>query len=112
MTGTAPAGQTDNLTLRGLRTDSPGGGQTTAETPGQSVNSVSTYFGETPVFFPMPMYDVDRVEVLRGPQGTLYGSGAEAGTIRFIPDRPQFDQFSGEVDVGASAIQNAGEPNN
>ena len=110
--GPGARGQTDNLTLRGLRTNSPGGGQTTAETPGQSVNSVSTYFGETPVFFPMPMYDVDRVEVLRGPQGTLYGSGAEAGTIRFIPNRPQFDQFSGQVEVGASAIQNAGDPNN
>jgi outer membrane receptor protein involved in Fe transport len=110
--GPGARGQTNNLTLRGLRTDSPGGGQTTTETPGQTVNSVSTYFGETPVFFPMPMYDVDRVEVLRGPQGTLYGSGAEAGTIRFIPNRPQFDKFSGEVQVAASAIDNAGEPNN
>lgn len=110
--GPGARGQTNNLTLRGLRTDSPGGGQTTTETPGQTVNSVSTYFGETPVFFPIPLYDVDRVEVLRGPQGTLYGSGAEAGTIRFIPNRPQFGKFSGEVQAGASAIQNAGEPNN
>ncbi len=110
--GPGARGQTNNLTLRGLRTDSPGGGQATTETPGQTVNSVSTYWGETPVFFSMPLYDVERVEVLRGPQGTLYGSGAEAGTIRFIPTRPQFDRVSGEVQVEGSAIENASQFNN
>jgi outer membrane receptor protein involved in Fe transport len=105
--GPGARGLTNNLTLRGLRTDSPGGGQLAAEQPGQTVNSVSTYFGETPVFFPIPLYDIDRVEVLRGPQGTLYGSGAQAGTIRFIPNRPKFDEFSGEVEVTGSGIENA-----
>jgi iron complex outermembrane receptor protein len=105
--GPSARGLTNNLTLRGLRTDSPGGGQLAAEQPGQTVNSVSTYFGETPVFFPIPLYDVNRVEVLRGPQGTLYGSGAQAGTIRFIPNRPEFDKFSGEVEVTGSGIENA-----
>src|ERR1700733_2209822 len=105
--GPGARGLTNNLTLRGLRTDSPGGGQLAAEQPGQTVNSVSTYFGETPVFFPIPLYDVNRVEVLRGPQGTLYGSGAQAGTIRFIPNRPEFDKFSGEVEVTGSGIENA-----
>jgi iron complex outermembrane receptor protein len=110
--GPGARGLTNNLTLRGLRTDSPGGGQLAAEQPGQTVNSVSTYFGETPVFFPIPLYDVDRVEVLRGPQGTLYGSGAQAGTIRFVPNRPKFDDFSGEVDASAGAIENAANLNN
>jgi outer membrane receptor protein involved in Fe transport len=110
--GPGARGLTNNLTLRGLRTDSPGGGQLAAEQPGQTVNSVSTYFGETPVFFAIPLYDVDRVEVLRGPQGTLYGSGAQAGTIRFVPTRPQFDRFSGEVQVNASATENAADFNN
>jgi outer membrane receptor protein involved in Fe transport len=111
-TGEGARGRTDNLTLRGLRTDSPGGGQTVAEVPGQSVSPVSTYFGETPVFFPMPLYDVDHVEVLRGPQGTLYGSGSQAGTIRFVPTRPQFDKFSGAVEVTASDTQHASAFNN
>jgi iron complex outermembrane recepter protein len=110
--GVGARGQTNNLTLRGLRTDSPGGGQATTETPGQTVNSVSTYWGETPIFFPMPLYDIDRVEVLRGPQGTLYGSGAEAGTIRLIPARPQFDRVSGEVQAEGSAIESAAQFNN
>jgi iron complex outermembrane recepter protein len=110
--GEGARGGTNNFTLRGLRTDSPGGGRSPAEEPGQTVSSVSTYFGETPVFFPMPLYDVNRVEVLRGPQGTLYGSGAQAGTIRFIPNRPDFDKFSGEVQLTGSATQGATEFDN
>jgi len=110
--GPGARGQIDNLTLRGLRVDSPGGGQATTETPSQTVDSVSTYWGETPIFFPMPLYDVERVEVLRGPQGTLYGSGAEAGTIRLIPTPPQFDNFGGEVQAEGSAIQGAAQPDN
>jgi outer membrane receptor protein involved in Fe transport len=110
--GPGTRGLTNNLTLRGLRTDSPGGGQLAAEQPGQTVNSVSTYFGETPVFFPIPLYDVDRVEVLRGPQGTLYGSGAQAGTIRFVPNRPKFNVFSGEVQASGGLIENAASLSN
>jgi iron complex outermembrane receptor protein len=109
--GPAARALANNLTLRGLRTDSPGGGQSDAYLPGQTVNPVSTYFGETPIFFPMALQDVDRVEVLRGPQGTLYGSGSEAGTIRFIPHRPDFAAFSGEVDATGSWTQNAVQAN-
>ncbi|MCX7057865.1 MAG: Plug domain-containing protein [Proteobacteria bacterium] len=80
--GPAARGNTNDLTLRGLRTDGPGGaGNNGSDVPAQTVNSVSTYFGETPVFFPIALHDIDRIEVLRGPQGTLYGSGAQAGTI-------------------------------
>lgn len=110
--GPGARGQANNLTLRGLRVNSPGGGQATTETPSQTVNSVSTYWGETPIFFPMPLYDVQRVEVLRGPQGTLYGSGAEAGTIRLIPTPPQFDRVGGEIQAEGSAIENAAKPDN
>jgi iron complex outermembrane receptor protein len=108
--GAGARGGTNNLTLRGLRTDAPGGGKSAAEIPGGTVSSVSTYFGETPVFFPMPLYDVERVEVLRGPQGTLYGSGAQAGTIRFVPKRPDFDAVSGSVDVDGSKTERSNDP--
>jgi iron complex outermembrane recepter protein len=106
-TGPGSRGGMNNLTLRGLRTDSPGGGQSVAEIPGESVSPVSTYFGETPVFFAMPLYDVQRVEVLRGPQGTLYGSGSQAGTIRIIPNPPEFGRFSGEMEATASDTDHA-----
>ena len=106
--GPAARGNTNDLTLRGLRTDGPGGGGNNGtDVPSQTVNSVSTYFGETPVFFPIALHDIERVEVLRGPQGTLYGSGAQAGTIRFIPKRPSFDAVSGDVSASGSSTENA-----
>ncbi len=92
----------NNLTLRGIRADSPGGGLSGEAYDSLTVNAISTYFGETPVFFQMPLQDVERVEVLRGPQGTLYGSGAEAGTIRIVPKRPEFGAFSAETDANGS----------
>jgi len=101
----------NDLTLRGLRTDSPGGGSSAQYLPSQTVNSVSTYFGETPIFFPMVLQDLERIEVLRGPQGTLYGSGAEAGTIRVIPHRPDFADFSGEVSATGSYTEFAHQAN-
>jgi outer membrane receptor protein involved in Fe transport len=41
------------------------------------------------------IFDLDRVEVLRGPQGTLFGAGSEGGTVRFITPEPSLTQFSG-----------------
>jgi iron complex outermembrane recepter protein len=47
---------------------------------------------------PMPLlFDLNRVEVDRGPQGTLFGSGSEAGTVRFITNDPSLTDFSGAM---------------
>jgi outer membrane receptor protein involved in Fe transport len=43
------------------------------------------------------IFDLDRVEVLRGPQGTLFGSGSEGGTVRFITPEPSLTDYSGSV---------------
>jgi len=43
------------------------------------------------------LYDIARIEVLRGPQGTLYGSNAVGGTIRYIMNKPSFDGFEGNI---------------
>ena len=45
-------------------------------------------------------YDLQRVEVLKGPQGTLYGRNATAGAINVIPNRPKLGQTSGDISIG------------
>jgi outer membrane receptor protein involved in Fe transport len=91
--------------MRGLRTD--GTGNELDNWRNGTVAPVSTYLGETPIFFPIALQDIERVEVLKGPQGTLYGSGSLAGTIRFIPNRPTFDRFGGNVDIEGSRTENS-----
>ena len=46
-------------------------------------------------------YDIARVEVLRGPQGTLYGRNTTAGLVNVITNRPTFDEFGGSVNLAA-----------
>ncbi len=48
------------------------------------------------------LYDVNRIEVLRGPQGTLYGSGSMGGTIRIITNQPKLNTFEGSAQVMGS----------
>lgn len=106
--GPAARGNINSFALRGLRTDNPG----SLDLPSQTVSPVSTYFGETPIFVPLVLRDLDHVEVLRGPQGTLYGSGAEAGTIRFMPNRPKFGDFSADIATSLGKTENSGSYNN
>ena len=48
------------------------------------------------------LIDMERIEVLRGPQGTLYGAGAMGGLVRNIPNQPKLDEFTGRIEVGYS----------
>ncbi len=54
--------------------------------------------------------DIDRIEVLEGPQGTLFGSGAESGAIRYITNAPKLDVTEGRVKAGYG-ITAHGDPN-
>lgn len=55
------------------------------------------------------LFDVDRVEVLRGPQGTTFGSSSMTGTIRVLPMMPALDKFSADVGVGTSSTSESGD---
>ena len=58
---------------------------------------------------PLPiLYDLDRVEVLKGPQGTLYGGSSEGGTVRFISPSPSLTNYSGNARVEAKTVNMGG----
>jgi iron complex outermembrane receptor protein len=99
-----------------MRTSGPG--QTEFEmrglnSAGGNTSMVGFYLDEVPLSSPASaqlgkeeidptLYDLSRVEVLRGPQGTLYGSSSMGGTVKLIPNPPQLGTFaaSGETDLG------------
>ena len=54
------------------------------------------------------LFDLDRVEVLKGPQGTLFGAGSEGGTIRFITPEPSLTSYSGYARAEFGQIDNGG----
>jgi iron complex outermembrane recepter protein len=71
--------------------------------------TTSFMIGEVPYFNADPdLYDMNRVEVLRGPQGTLQGISSMGGTIRFIPNEANTKAFDAQVDVGGGAINKGG----
>ncbi|MDY6946375.1 MAG: TonB-dependent receptor [Pseudomonadota bacterium] len=51
------------------------------------------------------LYDMDRIEVLRGPQGTTFGSSSLSGTIRWLPRAAEYGKFSGEVGARATSLK-------
>ena len=53
----------------------------------------------------LKLWDVDRIEILRGPEGTLYGNGSEGGAIRIISKRPDLAKLEGAVQVVGSATE-------
>lgn len=94
------------LTVRGLSDGTEFDAQLQATT--------SIYFNDIPltsgVSSPdLHMTDIARVELLRGPQGTLYGAGSLGGTLRIITNEPEQGEFSGKIDANYSATK-SGDP--
>ncbi len=94
-------------TIRGLSSEGP------------AVSTVGFYLDDVPMTAPSgaqnghvvidpDLYDLNRVEVLRGPQGTLYGSGSMGGTIKLITNQPNLDKFEASTKVIASDTQGGG----
>ena len=55
------------------------------------------------------LYDIERIEILNGPQGTTFGAGAMSGAIRYITNKPNVNSFSAGADFNAGKIQNGGQ---
>lgn len=99
------------IIVRGINTGALG------EDDPQAQETVGLYVDETPIsvngFNPQyGLFDVERVEVLRGPQGTLYGAGAVSGAIRVVTRKPDVSEVSGEVNVGVSTTDRSGSDEN
>jgi iron complex outermembrane receptor protein len=102
--GGAPG--TSALEIRGISSTSGAG-------------TVGVYLDEVPITvaqnsyydgsFEPKLFDIDRVEVLRGPQGTLYGASSMGGTIRFIPKAPDLNAFTDEVTIDTSNTKHGSE---
>jgi iron complex outermembrane recepter protein len=101
------SGNRNNLNIRGLNA---GNAFNNDDDPSLNQPAVSTYVGETPVFYPFKLVDLDRVEVLRGPQGTLYGASSIGGTVRFIPNAPNPNELTADVNAKISMTEHSNEP--
>jgi iron complex outermembrane receptor protein len=97
------------LTMRGLTTGPVQG----IATVGVYVDDVATGLsssGALAGFTPMDMgmLDLNHIEVLRGPQGTLYGAGAMSGVLKYVTNQPDTMEFAGSVKFGTSWTQGGG----
>jgi len=99
--GARNSGVINGIMIRGLNVD----GSALGDYALSAVPTISTYVNDTPVYANIILKDIDRVEVLRGPQGTLYGSGAMGGTVKYILNRPELGEFSGKITAGMSSTE-------
>ncbi|WP_417317726.1 TonB-dependent receptor [Emcibacter sp.] len=96
------------IAIRGV---SNGGGN---DNDTQNQETVGVYLDEIPISMgalnpELSLFDLERVEVLRGPQGTLYGAGSMSGTIRLVSKKPNLNEVEGKAEVGLSTINKGGE---
>jgi iron complex outermembrane receptor protein len=87
-------------------------GQIARDQPGVK-EQAGVYLDESPIslslFTPdLDLFDLSRVEVLRGPQGTLFGSGSLAGTVRYITNQPELGVRSTFGEIGSSRVFDGG----
>jgi iron complex outermembrane recepter protein len=104
---------TGNIFMRGL---SSGGSGNQSQSTTAPFPNVALYLDDQSMQFParnndVYMVDMERVEVLEGPQGTLFGGGAQAGAIRYITNKPKLDVTEGDVNAGYGTTARGGDPN-
>lgn len=102
------------ITIRGIETNPSSHNYSSGAT-------VATFFGETPTTtsaglgggsnVDLKLVDIERVEVLRGPQGTAFGSSSLGGAVRTIPMAPRLDGFEGRLAASYSATSDTGGDN-
>jgi outer membrane receptor protein involved in Fe transport len=104
---------TGNIFVRGL---SSGGSGNQSQSTTAPFPNVALYLDDQSMQFParnndVYLVDMERVEVLEGPQGTLFGGGAQAGVVRYITNKPKLGVTEGNVNAGYG-LTAGGDPNN
>lgn len=97
------------LTMRGLTTGPTQGIATVGvyvDDVATGLSSAGALSGFTPL--DMALLDLSHIEVLRGPQGTLYGAGAMSGVLKYVTNQPDTMEFAGSVKFGTSWTQGGG----
>ena len=96
------------MAIRGISS-----GQVIRDQPGVK-EQVGVYLDESPIsvalFTPdLELFDLERFEVLRGPQGTLFGAGSESGTVRYITRQPQLGKTEVSLDASLETVSHGDE---
>src|ERR1700733_1651174 len=92
---------TQTFVMRGVSDGSNPNYANTATTAFLVDDMSMNYYGTTP---DLHLYDIERIEVLNGPQGTTYGASAMAGALRFITNKPDASAFSAGIDLDGGKI--------
>jgi outer membrane receptor protein involved in Fe transport len=102
--GYRKSGVKNSIVVRGLNLDAGNSG----DIGSAAVAPVSTYVDNSPVFANFLLKDIQRVELLRGPQGTLYGSGSLGGTVRYISNAPSTEATTFEITQSIGVTDGSG----
>lgn len=95
------SGAVSGIIIRGINVDGGANGDVALS----AVPTVASYINDTPMYANFILKDIEMVEVLRGPQGSLYGSGSLAGTVRYRMNRPDTDFFYGSASANLSQTE-------
>lgn len=101
------SGVISGVVIRGVNVDSGSQGDVALS----AVSTVAAYVDDTPLQANFILKDISMIEVLRGPQGTLYGSGSLAGTVKYQMNKAETDEFYGSVGMVLSQTEGS-EGNN
>lgn len=104
---TTGAGYTQ-VSLRGVTTGSDVGSTVGIYVDDVPYGSSSSFAQGAQLALDVGLFDIDRIEVLRGPQGTLYGASTMGGLIKYVSVSPDLTRFAGDVQAGVSGTQNGG----
>jgi outer membrane receptor protein involved in Fe transport len=105
---TSAGGGLSQVSIRGITTGS-GGNPAVGFYIDDAPFGSSTLIGRGSILSPdLDPSDLQRIEVLRGPQGTLYGAGAMGGLIKFVTTAPDFSRFSGRLQADGSQVDGGG----